>query len=94
MKLIYKHSPTCRISAKARMEVDSFLAVKQEQIQFEFVNVIEDRERSNIISEKYSIKHKTPQAILIDDDGKVVWDASHYQISERNIMTEFSAVAK
>ena len=92
MKLIYKHSPTCRISAKAKEEIDNFLLGKPDGIHFEFVNVVENRERSIEITEKYGIKHESPQIILIDNNEKVLWYASHYQVSERNIKNEVSSI--
>jgi bacillithiol system protein YtxJ len=86
MKLYYKHSDQCPISAGAKMEVDGFLKQNPDPIDFELINVISDSARSAEIAEKFGIEHESPQLILADDNDKVLWHASHRRIKKDRII--------
>lgn len=91
MKLILKHSYRCPISARAKGEVDRFLKKYREEYQdpldFELVDVIEGRDRSDEISRETGIVHESPQAILLDQTGQVCWHRSHRQVT-REVLLE------
>ena len=85
MKIIFKASYKCPISRRAKRKTDAFLKNTKQEVEYEFVDVIDNRERSNKIAEQYGIQHKSPQIIILDDNKNVIWDASHGAITEKNI---------
>lgn len=85
MKIIFKHSYKCPISRRAKREMDAFLNSYKQGLEYEFVDVIDNRERSDEIAEQYGIQHESPQIIILDDKKKVIWDASHRAITEKSI---------
>lgn len=79
--MIFKHSTSCSISATvlARMERNW----KHEQargIVPYYLDLLSYRDLSNQIAQNYGIRHESPQVLLIEN-GKCVYDASHYDIS-------------
>ncbi len=85
MKIIFKHSYKCPISRRAKGEMDAFLKNNKKELEYEFVDVIDNRERSNEIAKQYGMQHESPQIIVLDDNKKVAWNASHGAITEKNI---------
>jgi bacillithiol system protein YtxJ len=85
--LLFKHSTSCPISAKAYEEFQSFL--KETDASAAVVLVIEDRPVSNAIAEDFGIKHESPQIFLLED-GKVRWNASHWNITRESIKEAFN----
>lgn len=81
-KLLFKHSTTCPISAKAHDEFETFM--KDSDTPAAIVLVIEDRPVSNQITEDFGIKHESPQIFLIED-GEVLWNTSHWKITKVSI---------
>lgn len=77
-KLLFKHSTTCPISAKANEEFLAF--VQGSDTPAAIVHVIEDRPVSNQIAEEFGIKHESPQIFLLED-GEVRWNTSHWKIT-------------
>lgn len=77
-KLLFKHSTTCPISAKANQEFEAYL--KDADTTAAVVLVIEDRPVSNQIAEEFGIKHESPQIFLLDDN-EVRWNTSHWKIT-------------
>lgn len=76
--LLFKHSTTCPISAKAYEEFQAF--VKDTNTSAAIVLVIEDRPVSNQIAENFRIKHESPQVFFLED-GQVRWNTSHWKIT-------------
>lgn len=77
-KLLFKHSTTCPISAKANEEFEAYL--KDADTTAAVVLVIEDRPVSNQIAEEFGIKHESPQIFLLEDN-EVRWNTSHWKIT-------------
>jgi bacillithiol system protein YtxJ len=77
-KLLFKHSTTCPISAKANEEFQAYL--KDTDTAAAVVLVIEDRPVSNQIAEEFGIKHESPQLFLLEDN-EVRWNTSHWKIT-------------
>ena len=67
------------------MEVDGFLKQKPDNVDFEMIDVIADRDRSEEIAEQLGIEHESPQIILTDNDGNVLWNASHRRVNKQSI---------
>jgi bacillithiol system protein YtxJ len=81
-KLLFKHSTTCPISAKAHEEFENFM--KESDTTAAIVLVIEDRPVSNQITEDFGIKHESPQIFMLED-GEVRWNTSHWKITKQSI---------
>ncbi len=81
--LLFKHSNACPVSARARHKFKKFVATVKE-IEVWQVLVIENRAISQHIARESGIHHQSPQVILFDN-GRAVWDESHWSISEKSL---------
>jgi bacillithiol system protein YtxJ len=82
--LLLKHSLTCGTSAYAHEEFEDFLVEPERQVNACVVHVQTARAISDAIAERFGIRHESPQLLLIAN-GQVVWQASHYRITRREI---------
>ncbi|GAB3804455.1 bacillithiol system redox-active protein YtxJ [Virgibacillus kimchii] len=82
--LLFKHSTTCPISARAHEQYQQFLESADRNMDSYLVKVIEDRPVSNQIAEETKVKHESPQLFLIRDK-EVLWHTSHSEITVENI---------
>ncbi|WP_308634525.1 bacillithiol system redox-active protein YtxJ [Paenibacillus silvisoli] len=79
--LVFKHSTSCSISGGAHEELSAWLEdAERLSLRPVMVLVPDNRPLSNVISETLSLKHESPQLILVSD-GKVSWHASHWRIT-------------
>ncbi len=79
--ILFKHSTTCPLSARAAMRVEDYLDEPVENgPEILMVKVIQSRPVSNAITDKLRVEHQSPQMILVRD-GKAVWNASHSAIT-------------
>lgn len=79
--LVFKHSTTCPVSARAHREWEAFQAAPAaERVNLAWVRVIEERPVSLALAEQVGVKHESPQALLIKG-GHSLWDASHRGIT-------------
>ena len=78
--LIFKHSHRCSISHEAFSEYQAFAAAHPD-VPHGWVDVVAQRSLSNRIAQATGVGHRSPQAIWIVD-GRAVWDASHFDITE------------
>ncbi len=84
--LVYKHSETCPISAMSYREIER-LDDAHPELPIFLVDVHAQRGLSRQIAERFTIRHESPQAILLRD-GEPVWHASHYGVTVRAIEGE------
>ncbi len=84
--VMFKHSTRCSISAAAYSEMRSFLESNR-QAPFWLVDVIADREVSAEIARITSVRHESPQVMILKD-GHVVWHASHYGVTAEAVARE------
>lgn len=82
--LIFKHSPTCGISAQAHEEIVTLLADAGWRTEVYMVIVQEGRLVSNEIAKRLNLRHASPQILLVRD-GVVRWHASHFRVTARAI---------
>ncbi|MGV8125530.1 MAG: bacillithiol system redox-active protein YtxJ [Candidatus Xenobiia bacterium LiM19] len=82
--MLLKHSTSCPISRMAHQAFISY-ADSSDCAECWKVLVIEVSPVSLHIAEKTGIRHQSPQAILFVK-GKPVWNASHYSITEENLL--------
>ncbi len=82
--LIFKHSTSCSISAMAlsRMERNWSEAAG---IKPYYLDLLANRSLSGQIADTFKVTHQSPQVLLIQD-GKCVYDASHMGISFQALM--------
>jgi bacillithiol system protein YtxJ len=89
--LIYKHSTRCSISSLAQNRLEKSWAFSSEELLPYFLDLITYRAISNAIAEQFGVPHESPQVLLIKD-GRCVYDASHLQISAREIKEQLTEV--
>lgn len=82
--VIFKHSTTCPISARAWREVQNFVREDASDVLVAMVKVIESRPVSNRISQELGVEHQSPQAIVLSNK-QVLWQASHGAITREQI---------
>jgi bacillithiol system protein YtxJ len=72
---VFKHSTTCPVSARAAREIEA----SRTDLPIYRIDVIEQRDLSNWVAQRYGITHESPQLILLND-GKVrkVWN--HFEV--------------
>ncbi len=81
--VIFKASMTCNVSQDAFKEYETFME-KNPNINSCYLYVQEARPLSNDIAQRYGIKHESPQVLYIKD-GKVIWNESHWRITEETL---------
>ncbi|MCH2376327.1 MAG: bacillithiol system redox-active protein YtxJ [Planctomycetes bacterium] len=86
--LIFKHSSRCSVSTEAHREVTKFLTDSPD-VPVYLVLVVENRPTSLAIAEKLAVTHASPQVIVLRD-GEAVWDASHWDITQKQLQTAWS----
>ena len=87
--VIFKHSTQCSRSEAAYEEFQSF-AADNPDTPCGTVLVIEDRDLSDELVERFGIRHESPQAIVVSN-GNPVWHANHFAVTARALE---NAVAK
>lgn len=78
--LLFKHSLTCPISARAFREFNAYLEQADPRARYNLITVQTAREVSNEAAARLRIEHHSPQAILIRNEREV-WNASHFSIT-------------
>lgn len=82
--LIFKHSTTCPVSARAHRELQEYLKQGTNGVDVALVRVREERPLSQALAERLQVKHESPQAILVQG-GRAVWHASHGNITAERL---------
>ena len=77
--VFFKHSTQCSRSYEAHEELLAFVE-KHPEIPCGMIQVIEDRELSDALEERFGIRHESPQAILVFR-GAPVWHANHWKVT-------------
>ena len=81
--LLFKRSTRCPTSHMAFEYVQRFAGTHPD-MQYAYVNVIEDRPTSNHIAAITGVAHQSPQVLLFKN-SRVIWNDSHHQINEDNL---------
>lgn len=90
--LVFKHSTRCSISAVAKWRLEEAWKFSEETILPYLLDLIEHRDVSNEIAQRWNIIHESPQ-ILVLHDAKVIHHASHLDINVDEIAQEISGIA-
>ena len=83
-QLIFKHSTRCGISAGAKRRLDAGTEQLAEHLDLHYLDLISHRDVSNEIASRFSVRHESPQVLLVKD-GKCIYTASHSQIDVEDI---------
>ncbi|MHC4600372.1 MAG: monothiol bacilliredoxin BrxC family protein [Planctomycetota bacterium] len=82
---VFKHSTKCPVSLRAadRVKGESWSR------PLYWINVIEQRELSNWVAEKFGVKHESPQLILVENGAaERVWN--HGKITQAKGLDPFT----
>jgi bacillithiol system protein YtxJ len=86
--LVFKHSTRCSISSTALSRLErNWNKNDESKILPYYLDLISNRDISAALAETFSIKHESPQALLIKN-GKCIYHASHLEIDLNEILTE------
>lgn len=83
LAVVFKHSTTCGISARAHREVERYLA-EHPEVSFHKVEVLQSRGVSDYIESKTGVRHESPQ-LLVLRHGEIVWHGSHSRVTAEAI---------
>lgn len=84
-QVIFKHSTRCSISimVKSRLEREA----TDTEVDFYYLDLLNHRDISNTIAEKYHVHHESPQVLLIKN-GKCVFSESQIAITMDEILEQ------
>lgn len=86
--VILKHSNTCPVSAAAYEKMTN--GEQNDRFSVYIVMIQENRDISNKIAKDLSVKHESPQVIVIKD-GVSVYSESHFKIEPGKVEQALSA---
>ena len=89
---LLKHSTRCPISGAAWRSFQEYDRTHAKQ-QLWKVSVIEHKDMSSHIARETGVAHQSPQ-ILLFHKGQVVWNASHWSITEEAMDGALSQIAE
>ncbi len=87
--VFFKHSTRCSISTMAKKRLESLDSSELSKADFYYLDLIAHRDVSNYIAEKLHVYHESPQIIVVKN-GECTYDASHMEISSRDLIQEVS----
>lgn len=76
--LIFKHSTRCSVSRMVLKQFENEFDL-DDTVDVYFLDLLEHRDISNEIANRFGVNHQSPQLLLIKD-GKSVYDVSHSDI--------------
>jgi bacillithiol system protein YtxJ len=97
--VIFKHSQTCGISARAFVEMQRLAELKTNpantslaSVPIGIITIQSARAVSDEIEVRTGIEHESPQVLIIRD-GQVVWSASHGEVKADRIVSALESLA-
>lgn len=83
---LFKYSPLCMTSYMIEKNFDAWIENQDSsKLSIYKINVVSDRVVSQKVEEKLRIAHQSPQLIILNSDGEVVWHGSHGKINEKKL---------
>ncbi len=82
--VVFKHSTRCSISSMAQRRLADLNTEHAAQAAFYYLDLIAHRDVSNQIADRLNEIHQSPQ-ILVLKNGECVYEASHMEISSREL---------
>jgi bacillithiol system protein YtxJ len=86
--VFFKHSTRCSISSMALNRFESDWKEGTEGLLY-FIDLIKNRDVSNMLSEKADVYHQSPQVIVLKDK-EAIYNASHSAISATEIIEKLN----
>ncbi len=84
--VIFKHSPTCGLSAQALESITEFLDHEPSGASWFLLPVRTSREVSAAVATQFGIRHESPQALVLFEE-KLQWHGSHFRATAGSIST-------
>ena len=81
--VIFKHSTRCSVSRMALKQFENEFDFQDKATPY-FLDLIEFRNVSNEIANRFDVVHQSPQIILIKD-GKAIYNTSHSDIDANDL---------
>lgn len=88
VQLILKHSQSCAVSFFAKQNLDSVPLDEWPEMDRSMVEVVRFRPVSQYIAQKTSVRHESPQVLVIAN-GEVVFNTSHSEVNKVNIQQAY-----
>ncbi len=88
IQLILKHSQSCAVSFFAKQNLDSVPLEEWPEMDRSMVEVVRLRPISQYIAQKTSIRHESPQVLVIVN-GEVIFHTSHSEVNKLNIQQAY-----
>jgi bacillithiol system protein YtxJ len=82
--VLFKHSTRCSISRMALKQFDAEFNYPEEKIDWYLLDLLNHRDLSNEIANRYNVVHQSPQIVVIRN-GKAVFNESHDSISAEDL---------
>lgn len=82
--IIFKHSTRCSVSRMALKQFENEFDLKDKVAAY-FLDLLEYRNISNEIAQRFQVEHQSPQLILIKG-GKAMYNVSHSAIDAEELM--------
>ena len=79
--LLFKHSTRCGISSMVLKRFENKLKKEEGEFYYFYLDLLQNRNMSDYISQKFNIPHQSPQLIVIKD-GNVSSHNSHFGIMD------------
>ena len=77
--VIFKHSTRCSVSRMALRQFEKEYDISDEKATPYFLDLLNFRDISNEIANRFSVVHRSPQVILIEN-GKATYSDTHSDI--------------
>ncbi len=81
---IFKHSTRCGISRMVIKQFEKQFDLEADQLKLYYLDLLEHRDISNEITNRFKIQHESPQLLLVRD-GEVVHHDSHHSIDAAHL---------
>ncbi len=81
--LIFKHSTRCSVSRMVLKQFENGFTA-EDSITPYFLDLLNHRDVSNAIADRFGVYHQSPQLLVIKD-GKAIFDASHESIDASDL---------
>jgi bacillithiol system protein YtxJ len=84
--VIFKHSTRCSVSRMVLKQFESEFDLDEKVTPY-FLNLLEHRDVSNAIAERFKVEHQSPQLLLIKN-GVAICDVSHSAIDAEDLKSK------
>ncbi len=90
--IIFKHSTRCSISLMAKRKFEMDWEYLPGSAIVYFLDILQHRNISNELAERFKVHHESPQLLLIKD-GECIYETSHGEISAEEAAEQIQAEA-